>query len=97
MPPAFRAEIALARHPVRPRHGVVNVAAERLGTAAGRGAAGGAGTHEVLELAAGGVPVLAVPVVAAAPGDRREGHVQPAQQPRQLRGLVRAGTVTWWW
>jgi hypothetical protein len=50
-----------------------------LGTAAGRRARRGAGADEVLELAAGGVPVFFVLVVAAPFDDRGQRDVQPPQ------------------
>ena len=80
--------------PSEDRHivgGVVEVAGGGLDGAAGCGAAGGAGADQVLERAAGGVAVLAVPVIARSLGDRGEGDVQRAQQPGQLRLLVFTG------
>src|ERR1700678_1438183 len=69
VPSAFRAEVALVGRAVGPGGGVVLIAVDRLGVAAGSVARGGAGAQEVLELAAGGVAVFGGAVVALAAGD----------------------------
>jgi hypothetical protein len=57
-------EVSLAGRPGRVRDGVVDLAGDGLGAAAGRAAAGRAGADQVLQLPAGDVAVLAVAVVA---------------------------------
>jgi hypothetical protein len=68
---------AFAGDPGRVGAGVVQVAVDRTGAAAGRGAGRGAGADQVLEGPARDVPVLAVPAVAGVFGDRAQGKVQP--------------------
>ena len=84
---AFGAEVALVGGALGVGGGVVEVGVDGLGLAAGGGAGGGAGADQVLELAARGVAVLGVAVVAGALGDRLEGDVQGAQEVGELRGL----------
>ena len=89
--PAWRAQVAGTGRPVRIGNRVVQVAVVCLGGAAGRDAGRGAGADQVPEPSAGGVPVLAVAVVAGAASDRGQTHVQRAQQRRELCGLVLVG------
>ncbi len=70
---------------------MIQVAAGGLTAAAGGAAAGAAGVDQVLELAAGPVPVLGLGVVTRAADDRGEGEVQ---EPQELRSL-RAGRTGW--
>ena len=72
--------------------GVVEVAVDGLGAAAGRGVPGGAGADQLFELAAGGVAVFAAGVVATAFGDRGEGDVQFLQEAGERGGLPGVGT-----
>jgi hypothetical protein len=80
VPSAFRAEVALIGWAVGPGRGVVLVAVDGLGVAAGGVAGGGAGAQEVLELAAGGVAVFGGAVVALAPGDGRGGELELGEE-----------------
>jgi hypothetical protein len=66
---AFRAEVAFVGRGVGVGDGVVEVGVDGLCVAAGGVAGVGAGTDEVGELAAGGVAVLGVAVVALAASD----------------------------
>jgi hypothetical protein len=85
--------VALVGGAVGVGNDVVDVAVDGLGAAAGGGEGAGAGADEVPELAAGAVMVLAVPVVAGAPGDGLEGEVQLAQPFRDLLGLATGDPV----
>jgi hypothetical protein len=80
VPSALRAEIALLGRAVGPGGGVILVAVDRLGVAAGGVAGRGAGAEKVLELAAGGVAVFGVAVVALAPGDGLGGELEPREK-----------------
>ena len=62
-------QIAFAGRPFRVGDNVVEVAVDGLGTAARGGAAGSPGADQVLQLAARGIAVLGVPVLAGAFGD----------------------------
>ena len=73
---ALGAEVALVGGALWVGSGVVQVSVDGLGLTAGGGTSGGAGTDQVLELAARGVAVLGVLVVARRLGDRLEGDVQ---------------------
>src|SRR5580692_7423257 len=75
MRPALRAEVAFVARPVGVGDGVVEVGVDGLGGAAGSVAGRGAGVDQVPQLAAGGVVVFGVPVVAGAACDRLEGEV----------------------
>ena len=80
MVPAQRSKSAFAGEPALvPGEGVVQVAAGRGPAAAGRGAPGAAGADQVLELAAGLVPGLGMPVIASAAGDQGQPHPQRKQ------------------
>src|ERR1700733_9526120 len=59
----------------------------------GGGAGRGTGPDQVLELAAGRVPVFGAGVVARSLGDRGEGDVEVAQQCRERGGLPGVGPV----
>ena len=72
---------------------MVQVAVDGLGVAAGGVAGGGAGADQVLQLAAWGVAVLGMPVVARAPCNGLEGGVQAAQELREPCRL--GGAWTW--
>jgi hypothetical protein len=69
VPSALRSEVALVGRAVGPGGGVILVAVDGLGVAAGGVARGGACSQEVLEFAAGRVAVFGVAVVALALGD----------------------------
>jgi hypothetical protein len=77
---ALRTQVALLSVAVGVRNGVVDVAVDRLGVAGGRGAQLVAGSDQVLELAAGDVAVLGVPVVARVPRDGFERDIQPSEK-----------------
>ena len=85
VPSAFRAEVALVGRAVGPGGGVVLVAVDGLGVAAGGVAGRGAGAQEVPELAAGGVPGLGLAVVALAPGDGLGGELELAEELVKVR------------
>jgi hypothetical protein len=96
VPFARRTEVALAAGAGGVRDGVVDLARDGLGPAAGRAAAGGAGADEVLELPAWDVAVLEVAVITGSLGDRLGGGVQLSQELGELRrpgaeGAVAAG------
>ena len=82
---AFRSEVALIGWPVGPGGGVILVAVDRWGVAAGGVAGFGAGAQEVLEFAAGGVVVFGVPVVALAAGDGLGGELELAEELLEVR------------
>ena len=88
-------QVALAGGPLGVGDGVVEVAVDGLGAAAGGGAGGGAGADQVLQLPAGGVAVLGVPVVAGPPGDGLGDGVQGAQEVGELRRLVGVRAFAW--
>ncbi len=75
---------------------MVLVAVDGLGVAAGGVAGRGAGAQEVRELAAGGVPILGLAMVALAPGDGLGSEPQlveelvQAREPGGVGGLARA-------
>ena len=97
---ALGAEVALVGGALRVGRGVVEVGVDGLGLAAGGGAGAGAGADQVPELAAGGVAVLGVPVVAGPVGDRLEGDVEAAQRPASCaawRASGRSGGGGWRW
>ena len=85
VPSAFWSEIALIGRAVGPGGGVVSVAVDGLGVAAGGVAGFGAGAQQVLELAAGGVVVFGVAVVALAPGDGLGGELELAEELVKVR------------
>ena len=91
MPAAERMQTALAGGAVGVGDDVVEVAVDGLPVAAGRGAGGGTGEDQVPELAAGGVAVLGMAVVAGAPGDGLGGGVEGAQELREPCRLGGAG------
>ena len=101
VPSAFRAEVALVGRAVGPGGGVVLVAVDGLGVAAGGVAGRGAGAQEVRELAAGGVPILGLAMVALAPGDGLGSEPQlveelvQAREPGGVGGLARARPAGW--
>src|ERR1700735_323992 len=68
MPSAFRSEVALTGWAVGVGDGVVEVAVDGLGAAAGGVAGRGPGADHVFEFAAGGVAALGLSMVAGAPG-----------------------------
>src|SRR5580704_4278986 len=77
MMPAQRSDPAFAGEPALvPREGVVQVAPGRGPAAARRGAPG---ADQMLELAAGLVPGLGVPVITPAAGDQGQPHPQRQQ------------------
>jgi hypothetical protein len=86
-------KIASTGFPSRVRRGVVEFAVDGPGAAAGRGARRGTGADQVLQLAAGPVPFLALAVVAGPFRDRGKRDPQLAQQFGQLCPLmiIRAG------
>jgi hypothetical protein len=84
---ALRSEVALVGRAVGVGGGVVEVAVERLGVAAGGVAREGAGADEVFEFAAGGVVVLGGPVVAGLLGDGVE------DDPERLDEVAEAGSL----
>ena len=75
------------------RNCVVQVRVDGLGLTAGGGTGGGARADQVLKIAARGVVVLGMPVVASPLGDRLEGEVQVAHEVEELRDLLRVGPV----
>ena len=86
-------EVALAGDAGGVGVGVVEVAVDGVGAAAGCGARRGAGADQVAEFAAGGVAVFAAGVVAAALGDGGEGDIEVAQQFGERGGLPGVGSV----
>jgi hypothetical protein len=90
-------DITFASYPALvPGGGVVQVAPGRGAAASGGGAPGGPGGDQVLELAAGPVPGLGVPVAAGAAGDRGEPDPQAAQVvPGRGAGLAGWGPLRW--
>jgi hypothetical protein len=88
---AFGAEVALAAGSVGVGEGVVEVAVQGLGAAAGGVAGDGAGADDVFEFAAGGVAVLGPAVVAGVLGDGVEGDVEGADQVPETGELVGVG------
>jgi hypothetical protein len=96
---AGRVQIALAGRPFGVGDDVIEVAVDRLGTAARGRAGGGPGADKMLQLAAWGVAVLGVPVLTGTSGDGPRDGVQSTQQVGQLCCLGCAGTVvrrSWW-
>ena len=89
--PAFRSHIALAARAGRKGSGVVEVAIDGLGKAAGCGAGGRAGPDQVAEPAAWQVTALRAGMIAAALGNGTEGGVEPAEESGYLGGSVRRG------
>jgi hypothetical protein len=90
VPSAFRAEVALAGLAVGVGDGVVEVAVDGLGVAAGGVAGRGPGAEQVLEFPAGGVVVFGVMVVALAAGDGLGGEVELGEkvlEPGPLGGV----------
>ena len=82
MAAAGRGQVALAGDPGGIGEGVVEVAVRGVGAAARRRAGRSTRTNQVLELAAGGVPVLSVAVIARSLGDRGERDVEVAHHVR---------------
>ena len=72
---------------------MIQVRVNGLGLTAWSGTGGGAGADQVLELAAGGVAILGVPMVARTFGDRLETEVQGAHEVEELLGLLGEGSV----
>jgi hypothetical protein len=95
VPSAFRSEVALIGRSAGPRGGVVLVAVDGLGVAAGGVAGFGTGTQEVLELAAGGVLILGVAMVALTPGDGLGGELQLVEELVQVCELGGVGGLAW--
>ena len=90
VPSALGSEVALVGRAVGPGHGMVRVAVDGLGVAAGGVAGFGAGAEQVLELAAGGVVGFGVAVVALAAGDGLGGELQLGEEvmePGSLGGV----------
>src|SRR5215468_235486 len=90
---AGRGQVALAGEPGRVGDGVVQVGVAGAGAAAGRRAGRGAGPHQVLEGAAGRVPVFGGGVVAGSPGNGGEGDVQAAEERGERGGLSGVGSA----
>src|SRR5258708_6462710 len=89
MMPAWGSQVAFVGGSLGPWLGVVEVGEVRAGPTAGSGAGRVAGADEIPEPSAGPVPRLGVPVVAGALGDRLEADLQPGQELRQCRRLLR--------
>jgi hypothetical protein len=85
---AFRAEVALVGRAVGPGCGVVEVAVDGLGAAAGGVAGDRAGADEVFEFAARGVAALGLSVVAGAMGDGVEDDAEGLDQVAEPGCLV---------
>src|ERR1700733_12488133 len=90
---ALGAQVALVGGAFGVRGGVVQVRVDGLGLAAGCGAGVGAGADQVLELAARGVALLGVPMVAGSLGDWLDSEMQGAHEVEELLRLPAEGSV----